>query len=487
MDMAMESEIPQAPGALPLLGHLPSFVLNPLKFLDALPASGDLVRLRWGSQSVVMVCDPHLTREVLLDDRKFDKGGPLHSAITGVVPHGLVTCRHDVHRRQRRLCQPSFRNDRFDGYARAMVAAAYETADSWRAGQVVHVRRDIAELTLRTAVDTMFSAELSPATTRQLVDDMSSLVATFFRWSISPPLLRRLPTPGNLRFTKAIDRLKRTVAEVIAARRADGSAGTDQGDLLSAMIGTVGTVGTVATEGPDRDAGFCDQELVDQVLNFFVAGGETTAGALVWALDLVGRHPGIEERLLAEADAVVGGDPLEFRHVAELDLATRVINEALRMYPPVWVMPRIVETDTELGGVRLPAGTMLAVSPYVVHQKPGLYENPERFDPDRWLDGPKDRATFIPFGSGARSCIGGNFAMAEAVLTLTALMARWRLVPVSAKPPRPSVGVTLSGRGMRMKVLPREPRPAAATGFPDARPAAADETASEAGSGCPYR
>lgn len=478
MDTTLEKTIPQAPGALPLLGHLPSFAMNPLKFLDTLPATGDLVRLRWGSQTVVMVCDPHLTREVLLDDRTFDKGGPLHAAITGEVPHGLVTCRHNVHRRQRRLCQPSFRNERLDGYSRAMIAEAYATADSWRAGQVVHIRRDIAELTLRTAVGAMFSAELPPATTRNLVHDTSSLVATFFRWSISPPLLRRLPTPGNLRFTKAINRLKGTVAGLIAARRAEGSAATDHGDLLSSMIGA-------GDSAPDGDAGFCDEELVDQVLQFFIAGGETTAGALVWSLDLIGRHPEIEERLLAEADAVVGGEPLEYRHVAELDLATRVVNEALRMYPPVWVMPRIVEADTELGGVLLPAGTMLAVSPYVVHQKPGLYEHPERFAPDRWLDAPKDRATFIPFGSGARSCIGGNFAMAESVLTLTALMARWKLVPISDKPPKPSVGTTLSGRGMRMKVLPREPRPTV-TGVTATRPAASDEGTSGRAEGCPY-
>ena len=173
-----------------------------------------------------------------------------------------------------------------------------------------------------------------------------------------------------------------------------------------------------------------DSELSDQVAVLMLAGGETTSAAVAWSLHLLGGHPQTLDALHAETDAVLGGDVAEWEHLPRLELTARVVSEALRLYPPAWILPRVCSRETVLAGRTLPAGSLVIFSPYILHRLPGLHPDPDRFDPARWLAADAtaaNRGSFLPFGAGATRCIGEEFGLAEATLILASITARWNL------------------------------------------------------------
>lgn len=443
--------IPTAPRALPLLGHVVPLLRDPLTFLNSLPALGDLVRVRLGPLAVIVICDPELTRQALLDDRAFDKGGPLYDRLREVIGDGVISCGHQAHRRLRRLSQPAFHQARLPDYARAMTTCVQETADSWRPGQVLDVPAEMMTASSRIITATLFSDTLPPTAHGRLVDDVTTVVKSLYQRMFLIQPLDRLPTPGNRAHLAARARLHGTVERVIAQRRADGA---DHGDLLSALV---------AAHDPEGDRpGMTGAEISDTVVSFVLAGIESTAATLSSALDLLARHPEIEQRLHAEVDTVLAGAPATHADLPRLGLTGRVVTETLRLRPPGWFFTRAVTADTHLGGHLLPAGTSVAYSPYLIHHRPDLYDEPETFAPDRWAapHPQPPRHAFLPFAAGARKCIGDSFSMAEAVLALATIAARWRLEHVPGHGGRLAAAVTLELRDLRMRVRPRTAVPA---------------------------
>ncbi|GHB05125.1 MULTISPECIES: cytochrome P450 [Streptomyces] len=440
---ATTASVPLAPQRLPLLGHALPLLRDPLAFIMSLSGYRTMVRVRLGPSSAVMICDPDLTRQVFLNDRVFDKGGPIYDRIREVIGDGLSTCSYTLHRRQRRLCQPSFHPARLPGYGAVFAQAAELKARSWRDGDVLDITQEMMTLTTRATMQTMFSGALPEETMRRALADTATIVSAFFRRMMTPALLRQVPTPQKRRYDRARKRLSDTIAQIIAERRADP---TDHADLLSALVGAVDE------ESEDGRKQLSDGELADEALTFFLGGMETTAITLAWALHLLATDPDVQHRLQVETDNVLKGEKLDPAHLPSLGLAGRVVTETLRLYPPAWMMTRTVRQDAELGGVRLKAGSTLVLSPYLLHRRPDLYTEPDRFDPDRWLDAQPDRATYIPFGAGPRKCIGDQFALTEAILALTAIVARWELTPVGDKPFRPKVETSLSSRGLSLRL-----------------------------------
>ncbi|MFC8828633.1 cytochrome P450 [Streptomyces sp. NPDC057137] len=443
---ATTASIPLAPRALPLLGHALPLLRDPLAFIMSLSEYRKMVRVRLGPSTAVMICDPALTRQVFLNDRVFDKGGPIYDRISEVIGDGLSTCSYSLHRRQRRLCQPSFHPTRLAGYGAVFARAAELKAGSWRDGDVLDITQEMMTLTTRATMETMFSGSLPTETMRQSLADTATIVSAFFRRMMTPALLRQLPTRQKRRYDEARSRLAATIAEIVAERRADP---TDRADLLSALVAAVDE----ESEGGQKQLN--DDELADEALTFFLGGMETTAITLAWALHLLATNPDIQRRLQAETDDVLAAGRLEAEHLPSLDLAARVVTETLRLYPPAWMMTRAVRQDTELGGVRLKGGSTIVLSPYLLHRRPDLYTDPDRFDPDRWIGAQPDRATYIPFGAGARKCIGDQFALTEAILALTAIVARWELTPVGDEPFKPKVETSLSSRGLTLRLSER--------------------------------
>ncbi|MEX0171552.1 cytochrome P450 [Streptomyces sp. LMG1-1-1.1] len=446
--------IPTAPRALPLVGHVVPLLRDPLAFLNALPAFGDLVRIRLGPLAMIVICDPELTRRALLDDRVFDKGGPLYDRLREVIGDGVVSCRHQAHRRLRRLSQPAFHQARMPDYARAMTTCVQEAAESWSPGQVLDVPAEMMRVSSRIITATLFSDALPATAHGRLVEDVTTVVKSLYQRMFLIPPLDRLPTPGNRAHLAARARLHGTVERIIAARRADGA---DYGDLLSALV---------AAHDPEDDRpGMTSAEISDTIVSFVLAGIESTAATLSSALDLVARHPEVERQVYEEVDAL-GGAPATYDDLSRLQLTERVINETLRLRPPGWFFTRVVTADTDLGGYRLPAGTSVAYSPYLIHHRSDLHHDPETFAPDRWSAAHPQppRHAFLPFAAGARKCIGDSFSMVEATLALATIAARWRLEHVSGHRGRLAAAVTLELRDLHMRVRPRAEVPASAVG-----------------------
>ncbi|MGC7102091.1 cytochrome P450 [Amycolatopsis lurida] len=447
--------IPTVPGALPLLGHLPQLLRDPLGFFASLPAHGDLVAVRIGRAEAVVVCDPGLVREILQNDQIFDKGGFFFDRVRAESfellraegsSDGLFTVTHSGgHRSQRRLLQPAFRAGRIPRYGQSMTDEIVSVTDEWRDGQSLDVFVEMSTITSNVLAATVLSDALTPVKRRQAIADVVTVTGEIYRRMLLPSLLNRLPTPGNRRFRRASDRLLQYMGGVIADRR---TSDIDHGDLLSVLLAT--------RDSEDGDRGLSDADILQQVVTFFGAGMETTAATLAWAWWLLAQHPEIEEALHAEVDAVLAGRTAEHSDIPQLALTGRIITETLRLWPPAWMFPRRTTVDTRLGGYPLLEGTTIVYSPYLVHRRADLYEEPDRFDPDRWLPervAPRD--ALIPFGGGARKCIGHNFAFTEAVLALATIASRWRLQAPPGHRMKPKLGVVLIPQGLQLTATRR--------------------------------
>ncbi|MGW8378204.1 cytochrome P450 [Streptomyces sp. ODS28] len=432
--------IPLAAGSLPLVGHTLGILRSPLDFLSSLPAQGDLVRVRVGPLTAVVVCDPALTRMVLLDDATYDRGGPFYDRVReSMGESGLGTCLHERHRRLRRLMQPAFHTSRLPGYAAAMTASVAERIGEWRDGQALDVTAETHAIAVHTLTRTMVATALTPQQIGSVVDDVTAVILGMTRRMVVPAPLDRLPSPGNRRYWQAMGRLRRTFGGIIAERRADGG---DRGDLLSALL-----------DARDPESGrhaFSDAEVMDQIMTLFLAGSATTANGLTNALYLLTQDPGLEAKLHAEVDEVLGGGVAALEHLPRLAVTRRIVTEILRAYPPAWLLTRVVAADTTLGGHPVPAGATVVFSPYVIHRRGDLYPEPCRFDPDRWAEAKPPRDAFFPYGAGARKCVGDQFGEMETALTLASIASRWLLRPPPGYRARPSLGATLGLRKLTM-------------------------------------
>ncbi|MFC3996971.1 cytochrome P450 [Nocardiopsis sediminis] len=447
--MPVIDTVPTAPKALPLLGHSLPLLRDPQKFLGSLAPVGDLVRIRVGPIGMVVVCDADLTQRVLRDDRTFDKGGVLFDRVREVLGNGPGSCPYQGHRRLRRLLQPAFHGARLPAYAEVMSDHVEEVVDSWRDGQVVDVPGEIMRATNRILMTAVFSDTLPDETLEQMIGDVGVVFEGFYRQMFMPEWLTRLPVPGNRSFLKAKERLTTTTHEIIARRRASGA---DHGDLLSALVS--------ARDAESANERLSDDEISDAVISFLFAGGESSATVVAWALHALGQNPEAQRLLHEEVDQVLAGRTATYDDVPRLEYTDRVVKETLRLYSPGWFLTRKSTADATLGEHRIPAGTTIAYSPYIVHRSAEHFTRPAAFDPGRWdaSDGRRlpPRQAMVPFGSGARKCIGDKFATVEAVITLATIVARWKPEPVPNVKVRAAIGSVMTPRRLPMRLAARK-------------------------------
>ncbi|MFV0132014.1 cytochrome P450 [Streptomyces sp. HMX87] len=435
-----------APGAFPVAGHAWSLVRRPLDFLESLPRYGDLVEVRLGPARAYVPCHPELLWRVLTDDRTFDKEGLFYRRIRATLGNSVGSCPYADHRRQRRLLQPAFHPARLERYSGVMEQEITALTERWCDGQVIDAFPALYGAALRTVMRSLFSTSADAGTVALIRSSVETVLDQTLKRLFVPPPLQQVPCPANRRFQRALRDLRHGVGTVVADYRAGGR---DQGDLLSMLISARDEGAGHADDGATR---LDDDEIRDQILIMFTAGAESVATNVCWALYLLARHPDAARRLRAEADAVLGGRPADGGDVPDLPYTARVVNEALRLYPPGWLFPRVTTAETELAGRRLPAGTTVLFSAPVVHRQAALYERPEVFEPDRWL--PErvrtlPRGAFVPFGGGARKCIGDSYGMTESVLALAAIVGRWQVSLAPGTDSRP-VAVSLALRPRRL-------------------------------------
>jgi len=406
------------------LGHLPAVGRDPLAlFEEARRRHGDAVWLRMAFMDTLHLFGAQHVQHVLISQAdRYAKTTRGYQILQTMLGQGLLTAQGEHWKRQRRIAQPAFRKGVVDGFARTMVRHAQDLAREWERSASDGTERDVAadmsRLTLRVACETLFSHDLGPV--EQVVSEgLDAILDAFDRMVTSPlPQPWRWPTPANLAGKRALSRLDAAVHQIISARRRSGH---QHDDLLGLLMDAT---------YDDTGQGMSDTQLRDEVLTMLLAGHETTANTLSFAFYLLSQRPQIADRLAAHVQQVVGDRPPQGSDYRALDQVGHVIDETLRLYPPAWSNARRALQDDEIDGVRVPAGTMVFLSPWVTHRHPDYWRDPDVFDPDRWLperQGSRPRLAFHPFSAGRRKCIGEHFALLEARLVLATLARRSRL------------------------------------------------------------
>jgi cytochrome P450 len=411
-----------------------------------------LVRGRILHLPIVFPCTAEAAHEVLVTKAKsFEKSPGIRVLLHQLAGQGLFTSEGSLWRMQRKLMSPIFQPAPMHQYADTMRLVAERAADRWHAGQTV----DLAQETTRIAMSVVGKA-LFDAETFDEADALGGALTAALAWVnknlATPTLVAHVlmldatgalaaRTTGRVRaiLERAHDRvgapfllpgvrdpelrgavalLDERIQAMIDERRQQGFA---RKDLLTRLL--------TAADPETPGARMSDKQVRDEAITLFVAGHETTATALAWSFYLLARHPAALARVQAEADAF-GAEPISKWEPERLSYSTRVFREAMRLYPPIMMFPRRTLERVEVCGFVLPERTLAFVSAYALHHRADIYEEPGRFDPDRWLperEALRHKSAYLPFSGGPRFCIGVHFAMMEGPLVLATLLRRWRL------------------------------------------------------------
>lgn len=404
---------------------------RPLAFLMSLSQRYDkLAYFKAGSLPVFAVHHPDGVKLVLQERaRSYSKDTIQYRALATITGRGLLTSDGDHWHTQRRLAQPAFSKARIDALHSIVVPAVEGMLTRWdRACQTsapVDVDAEMMKVALEIVGRALFGVDLShdaPRLGRAVLTVLDHIVYRA-RNVIVPPAF--VPTPGNLRFRFALRTLDEAVREFVDKRRRSGELGND---LLGMLL---------RARDEHSGASMTDTAVRDEVLTALIAGHETVASALTWTMHLLGKNPWAQRRLHEEVSSVLGAATPASDWPSRLVYTGQVFSEALRLYPPAWVITRKAIQDEELFGHAVPAGSLVIISPYVVHRLPDLWDEPDSFAPDRFAPErvlQRHRYAYIPFGAGPRLCIGKQFAETEAKLILAMVSQRYWLEPARDDP-----------------------------------------------------
>jgi cytochrome P450 len=421
---------------------------------------GDIVRFRVGPRTVHLISHPDLAREVLVREKeafvKIQEGTDKKIGLGLVLGEGLLTNRdHESWFTRRRILQPVFHRRRAAAMADEMVAAGQKMLSRWEELHVPEDILDIHEEMMRVTLDvinrTMFGADVTQEASR-VGTAMTILTRYAFAQAGNPfSVPPWVPTRRNREFHRALETLDSVVLGLIRARQAARDSGEQpRGDLLDMLL-----------DAEDAETGerMADQEVLDEVKTIFAAGHETTANALTWTWLLLSEHPEAGEKLKAELDAVLGRRPPTSADLPNLRYTRQVLEEALRLYPPVPALVRRVVRPTALDGWEIPASSRALISIYNIHQHPDFWPEPTRFEPERFSAERKashNDLAYIPFGAGQHKCIGNNLALIEGTLLLAMVAQRYEFVLVPGRSVEREVAVTMRPReGLYVNLHPR--------------------------------
>ncbi|WP_405487809.1 cytochrome P450 [Streptomyces sp. NBC_00096] len=438
--------IPRLEGT-PLLGSLADLKADSLgTYLRARHRHGDVVRIAAGPPGLRAelhcVFSAEGAQQVLATQAaNFRKDNAFYQEVRTAFGNGLLTSQDEDYLRQRRLVQPLFTKRRVDGYADAVATETAATLTAWEQAPdgVVDVSDEMMVLALRAVSRILFGTDSDA--TAAVVDRCFPVITEYvLRRGYSPlNVPRSWPTPGNKRAAAALEELYGVCDAIIADRRSGGQGAGGGGakgeDLLSLL----------AAASSADDGEFDATELREQVLIFLLAGHETTATSLAFSLHLLGRHPEFQDRARAEIDAVLGDRTPVAADLDRLPYLTRILKEAMRLYPAAPVMGRRSVAAAEVDGHTVPAGADVILAPWVTHRHPGYWPDPERFDPDRFTpeaEAARPRYAWFPFGGGPRACIGQHFSMLESVIALAMLLRAYEFEAVDTEI-SVSAGITL--------------------------------------------
>jgi cytochrome P450 len=409
---------------------------------------GDIVFFRFLGVPACFVNRPDYIESVLVTQNNNFVKSKDYRAMRRVLGNGLLLSAGEFWRRQRKLIQPAFHQERIATYADIMTGYTQRMLASWSDGQTLDIHEAMMHLTLGIVAKTLFDADVSREA-EEVDVALSILMGKFLRQAGLALLLPAwVPLPTSHILQHAVGRLDKVIYGIIEQRRASGQM---SGDLLSVFLQLQ----------DDEGVGMTDRQLHDEIMTLFLAGHETTANVLSWTWFLLGQYPEVEEKLVEELGRVLGGRVPTPADLPQLVYTDSLLHESMRLYPPVWVIGRRALAPFRLGEYELPADTNVLISQLIMHKDARYFPEPERFDPDRWnANDPRaaslPRFAYFPFGGGPRVCIGAGFGMMEAALLLATIAQQFRIQiapgqkvkmqPTVTLRPRNGIPVTLKRR-----------------------------------------
>lgn len=403
-----------------LWGNLIDFKRDSLSFMEDAARQGDLLRLRFGPLPGYFLNHPDYVCQVLAAQSKsFRKPALVRRALDDILGENIFTSNGAAWKRSRQALQPAFHLRHVERYTQIMQNCMERELKNWQAGAVIDLEEAMSRVTMRIIMETMFDADLG--------DEADELVATFTRlfhlaykrmafYALVP---NRLPTPDNREVRRLTAQVRKLLRKYIADWRA-GRAG--EASLLNLVLAPA-----------DGSPKMSDEQLINEAFTIIGAGYETSAYTLVFAWLALMQNPSVAAKLYAEVAQILGERRLRLEDVKALDYCNRMVKETLRLYPSAWGFSRSTLEDVEIGGAVLPRNSTVLVSPWTLGRDARWFPEPDRFDPDRFL--PENARAiphyaYIPFGGGARTCLGSHFALMEAVIIIAAIAQRYRLLPL---------------------------------------------------------
>ncbi|MGF1554539.1 MAG: cytochrome P450 [Paracoccaceae bacterium] len=400
------------------------------------------VKLGRSRRSIFLINDPLTVQRVMVGEReRFPKNDLMVGALAPLVGEGLFVSEGEVWARQRRMIDPAFAHMRVSQAYRHMAAAVADAEPRLDAaaagGAALSLEAEMSHLTADIVFRTIFSERLEDGAAARVFDAFArfqrAVANVELRHLLLSPAWVEVRQPRAAREASA--ELRALVGEMLDRRLA--MADRDLPDDIAADV--------VRARDPETGRGFTREEMLDQIGVFFLAGHETTASALTWAMFILSQSPGTVARMRREIASVAGRGPIAASHVKRLGFTRNVFREALRLYPPVTFLARVALEDARLGDLDVPRGAMLLVSPWTMHRHERLWTAPDRFDPDRFAPGREEAivpGAYLPFGHGPRLCIGTAFALMEAVTILAAWTRRYDVEALSPRRVRPVARLT---------------------------------------------
>ena len=412
---------PPGPKGVPLFGNSRQYANDPFSFMQACAdAYGDVVRFDLGPIDTYMLTNPRDIERVLVSDApKYQKLDLGDDAINDLLGDGLLLSEGETWQRQRNIANPAFRMSRITGLDDMMVSHTEEMLEGWHDGDRIDIQLEMARVTVRIIVNAMFGTDITDERVRTVQEKLEPLGARFEPDPTRFLIPKWAPTAENRQFDAAIETLEALIDELVEERRQSGYRGSDGDmpmDLLSIILRAM-------DEGKQTR-----ENLRDEMMTMLLAGHDTTALTLTYTWYLLSEHPEVRDRLHEELESVLGGETPTATDARKLEYTGWVLNEAMRLYPPVYTLFREPKIDVKLGGYRIPEGAGLMIPQWVVHRSPRWYDDPEAFEPERWA--PERRSerpqfSFFPFGGGPRHCIGKQFSLLEAKLILGTVAQRY--------------------------------------------------------------
>ena len=415
-----KSKLPPGPKQKVPLSHLFSFRRDSLCFLRKIAREyGDIAHFKMGPLRVVLVNHPDFIKEVLSTQHSnFVKGRPLQMA-KKLLGNGLLTNEGEFHKRQSRIIQPAFHSKMMNAYAPAMTEYAVRLMNGWKDGMRVDMMEEMVKMSTGIAGKTMFNMDIAEEAP-EINQALKSIMSLFGRITLPfAELLLKLPLPGTIRFFKATARLDDIIYRIIDERRRSK---LNNGDLLSLLL--------QAQEEMGSDGGMSDQQIRDEALTLFLTAFDTTSLALTWTWYLLSQNPKVEAELHKEIDKKLQGRIPTVDNYPQLKFTRMVFAESMRMYPPIYIIARQAIEDFSIGNYIVQGGTIVLVSPYLIHNDSRFHPEPAQFNPYSWNERTgvqHSRYDYFPFSAGPRSCIGQQYAWMEGVLVLATIAQFWRL------------------------------------------------------------